>query len=232
MTSGVLEDRSSSANDTREFAFAIWHDLREPLRTVSYHAGNLARRWEEKNDPSGGDISAIQSAAQQMSRLIDDAAAYAAAASPPALGPVDMEEVLRTARSNLGAMIQAERAVIDQEPLPVVHGEFEHLVRLFQNLLANAVKFRGEEDPRVHVGCSTSGAEWLFFVRDNGIGVPPEYHERIFAPFKRLHSRSEYPGTGLGLAICRRIVALHGGRLWLESAVGEGSTFFFTIAKP
>jgi light-regulated signal transduction histidine kinase (bacteriophytochrome) len=224
-----LEDRSPSIDDLREFLFAISHDLREPLRTVSYHAGNLAGRL---GDQASGDLSAIQGAAQRMLRLLDDTAAYAEAGGSLVLGPVDVEEVLRTACSNLEALIQEEGAVIDQESLPVVHGEFEHLVRLFQNLLANALKFRRTEDPRVHVGCATTSAGWVFSVRDNGIGIPAEYHDFIFHAFKRLHPRCAYPGTGLGLTICRRIVALHGGRLWLDSAVGQGSTFFFTIAKP
>jgi light-regulated signal transduction histidine kinase (bacteriophytochrome) len=199
---------------------------------VSYLADNLARRWEQKNDPTSGDISAIQSAAQRMSRLLDDAAAYAAAAGPLALGPVDMEEVRRAARSNLGAMIQAERAVIEQEPLPVVHGDFEHLVRLFQHLLANAVKSRGDDEPRVHVGCSTSEAGWFSFVRDNGIGGPAQISR---TDFRRVQA----------IALAQR-VPRH--RAWAGDlpanrrspwrppvarvAVGEGSTFFFTIARP
>jgi light-regulated signal transduction histidine kinase (bacteriophytochrome) len=226
-----LEDRSPSVDDLREFIFAISHDLREPLRTVSYHASNLAG-LAERDNRAIPEISGIQGAAKRMLRLLDDTAAYVEAGGPLVLGPMDAEEALRAARSNLDALIQAEGAVIDQESLPVVHGEFEYLVRLFQNLLANALKFRRKEDPRVHVGCSTTSAGWLFSVRDNGIGIPPECHEFIFRAFKRLHSRCVYPGTGLGLTICRRIVALHGGRLWLDSAVGKGSTFFFTIAKP
>lgn len=232
MTLTKLEDRPPSLDDFREFIFAISHDLREPLRTVSYHATNLAGRLGERDDEASRDISAIQGAAQRMLRLLDDTAAYAEAGGPLVLGPVDVEEALRVARSNLDALIQAEHAVIDQEFLPVVHGEFEHLVRLFQNLLANALKFRGAEHPHVHIGCSTTSSGWLFSVHDNGIGIPPECHDFIFRAFKRVHPRGAYPGTGLGLAICKRIVALHGGRLWLDSAVGQGSTFFFTIAKP
>jgi chemotaxis family two-component system sensor kinase Cph1 len=138
--------------------------------------------------------------------------------------------VLDTALANLQAGIAESRATVTHDDLPTVLAEPTQLTQLFQNLIGNAVKFRREgEDPRIHVGCRRDNGHWLFRVQDNGIGIDPEFHEKVFLIFQRLHGREKYPGTGIGLAICKKIVEQHGGRIWIDSKVGEGSTFCFTL---
>jgi light-regulated signal transduction histidine kinase (bacteriophytochrome) len=132
---------------------------------------------------------------------------------------------------NLARSITKNDAVITHDPLPTVSGDEVQLTQLFQNLIGNAVKFHGREKPRVHVSARQQDGEWVFAVRDNGIGMAPDQQERIFSIFQRLHHRSEYPGTGVGLAICKKIVERHGGRIWVESEVGRGSTFYFTVKE-
>jgi len=127
--------------------------------------------------------------------------------------------------------IEESGAVITQDPLPMVLGDEVQLIQLFQNLVANAIKFRGQEAPQIHVCAESREQEWVFAIKDNGIGIAPEHQERIFSIFQRLHHRSEYPGTGIGLAICKKIVERHGGRIWMESQPGKGSTFYFSIPE-
>jgi light-regulated signal transduction histidine kinase (bacteriophytochrome) len=143
--------------------------------------------------------------------------------------PTDCAKVLATARIQLQVAIAECGATITEDPLPTVQGDAVQLLQLFQNLIANAIKFRGDAAPQVHVSAEATEEGWCFSVRDNGIGIAPEYFERIFLLFQRLHGRKEYPGTGIGLALCKRIVERHGGRLWVESAAGQGSTFRFTL---
>ena len=136
-----------------------------------------------------------------------------------------MEEAI----SNLQIAIKESGAIITYETLPQVKGDLTQLVQLFQNLLSNAIKFRGPEPPRIHVSACREEREWIFVVRDNGIGIDPKFANRIFVIFQRLHNRGSYPGTGIGLAICKRIVQRHGGRIWVESEPGKGATFYFTL---
>jgi light-regulated signal transduction histidine kinase (bacteriophytochrome) len=144
--------------------------------------------------------------------------------------PADCQVILREARDNLMRAIEESGAVITQEPLPKVLGDEVQLLQLFQNLVANAIKFRGQVSPRIRVSAQQSGPEWIFAIQDNGIGIAPEHQKRIFSIFQRLHHRSEYPGTGIGLALCKKIVERHGGRIWVESQPGQGSTFYFSIS--
>jgi chemotaxis family two-component system sensor kinase Cph1 len=148
--------------------------------------------------------------------------------------PFHAEEVLARVNSylaldNLETAIQENQAGITHDPLPTVMADPTQMVQLFQNLVGNAIKYHGAEAPRVHISVVSHPAEWVFAVRDQGIGIDPQHHERIFVLFQRLHNRSEYPGTGIGLAVCKRIVERHGGRIWVESQRGQGSTFFFTM---
>jgi light-regulated signal transduction histidine kinase (bacteriophytochrome) len=147
------------------------------------------------------------------------------------LTAISSEDVLKEAIVNLQFLIEENGAQITHEPMPVIYGDPIQLAMVFQNLLGNAIKFRGSEPPRIHIGIGVKQetSEWVFSVRDNGIGIDPQFAERIFVIFQRLHSRSAYPGTGIGLAICERIIQRHGGRIWVESMPGEGATFYFTL---
>jgi light-regulated signal transduction histidine kinase (bacteriophytochrome) len=145
------------------------------------------------------------------------------------LEPTDCEHVLETVLANLKLAASESHAVIEHEPLPTVLGDSVQLAQVFQNLLGNALKFRGNTPPRIDIGARRNNGEWLFFMKDNGIGIDPRNFSRIFVLFQRLHTRQEYPGTGMGLAICKKIIERHGGRIWAESKAGEGTTFFFTI---
>jgi light-regulated signal transduction histidine kinase (bacteriophytochrome) len=145
------------------------------------------------------------------------------------LQAVDSQAVLEQVLKNLQIAIAEDKALVTNDPLPMVVADGIQLSQVFQNLISNAVKFRGDRRPAIHVGVENDDAEWRFSVRDNGIGIEPQYAERVFAIFQRLHTRDEYPGTGIGLAVCKRIVERHGGRIWVESEPGQGSTFSFTI---
>lgn len=193
----------------------------------------VERRYAEQLDADGKEfIGYAVDGAKRMQALIQDLLAYSRVGTkghPPA--PVDAAAVLRTALAHLELAINDSAAVITADPLPWVMGDGGQLLQLIQNLLANAIKFHGSAPPRVHVGCQPDGDSWRFEVRDNGIGIDPEFAERIFVMFQRLHSRSAYPGTGIGLALCKRIVERHGGRLWVEPAEGGGSVFKFTLPQ-
>ena len=145
------------------------------------------------------------------------------------LESVNCNEVIEAALNSLGQAIETSGAVVQRSPLPTVNGDETQLTRLFQNLVGNALKFAGDEDPLIRVWAELRGEDWEFAVQDNGIGIAPEYQRRIFAMFAKLHSRSQYEGTGLGLALCSKIAQRHGGRIWVESEVGQGATFRFTI---
>ena len=168
-----------------------------------------------------------------MGRMIRDLLEYTRAASISDAQPqtVDAEQVLGEALRDLRASIQESEATVTHDTLPSLQVEGVHLQQIFQNLISNAIKYRGPEAPRVHVGCVDRGGTWEFSVRDNGIGIEPRYKEQVFGLFKRLHSRSRYSGTGLGLAICKKLVERYHGRIWVESQLGAGSTFFFTLAE-
>jgi light-regulated signal transduction histidine kinase (bacteriophytochrome) len=140
-----------------------------------------------------------------------------------------VNDVLKTALRNLGAAIVEHGAIVTNDTLPTVEADAGQLIQLFQNLIGNAIKFRGENPPRIHVGCEDLEDEWRFSIQDNGIGIEPKYFERIFLLFQRLHTRREYPGTGIGLSICKKIVERRGGRIWIESEPTHGTTFYFTI---
>jgi light-regulated signal transduction histidine kinase (bacteriophytochrome) len=165
-----------------------------------------------------------------MQRLIADLLAYSRVGTRGRpFEPVDLAEIVRRARQNLEVALQESGAQVTAEALPVVPGDPVQLTQLFQNLIANAIKFRGEAPPRVHLRAVREGADWHVIVRDNGIGISRQDFERIFIIFQRLHHRDKYPGTGIGLSICKKIVERHGGRIWVESSSGHGSTFHFTL---
>jgi light-regulated signal transduction histidine kinase (bacteriophytochrome) len=167
-----------------------------------------------------------------MQRLINDLLTYSRVGTRgKPLETTDTHALLGEAIINLAALIEEKRAIITNDDLPTVLADTSQLMQVFQNLISNAIKFQGENVPHVHVSVQDKGREWVFSIRDNGIGIERRYADRVFVIFQRLHTRQEYPGTGIGLALCKRIVERHGGRIWFESEPGNGSTFFFTMPK-
>lgn len=193
----------------------------------------LARRYQGSLDPEADEyISFVVDGASRMQTLINDLLAYSRVGTRGySFELTDCETAFRRAIENLSLAIEDSRAHLTHDPLPTVTADGAQLVLLLQNLIGNAIKFRGEEQPRIHVSASRQGSEWVFSVQDNGIGFDPEFSDRIFLIFQRLHARTEYGGTGIGLAIAKKIVERHGGRIWVESETGQGATFLFTIPE-
>jgi light-regulated signal transduction histidine kinase (bacteriophytochrome) len=210
--------------------------LQEPLRMVASSTQLLAREYKGKLDAEAGEyITFAVDGAKRMQVLIDQLLNYSRlGAKRTPFEPVDCQQILAAAAANLKVAIEETGAVLTSDPLPTVMGDGVQLIKLFQNLLANAIKFRGEKRPRIHVAATAVEGEWQFAVRDNGIGIDPKHFDRLFVIFQRLQSRDKYPGTGIGLAICKKVVERHGGRIWVESRPRQGSTFYFTlpVAKP
>jgi PAS domain S-box-containing protein len=227
----ITDDLLRSNAELEQFAYVASHDLQEPLRMVSSYVQLLARRYQGKLDSDADEFIAFAvDGAKRMQNLINDLLAYSRVGTRGIeLKPVSTESLLAEAMSNLQPTIEDCRARITHDPLPIVHGDPVQLVLVFQNLLGNAIKFHGSEPPYVHISARQEDLEWVFSVRDNGIGIDPKFEERIFVIFQRLHDRESYPGTGIGLSICKRIVHRHGGRIWVESELGKGSTFYFTL---
>ncbi len=222
-----------SNEELRQFAYIASHDLQEPLRTVASFTQLLVSRYGDQRDPQAAEfVSFIVDGVERMSSLIHDLLQYSSTGASKTLptAPTSAEGALAEVMFALSASIQASGAAITYDHLPSVWVENRSLITLLQNLVGNAIKYRGQETPRIHISAEAADANWRFCVRDNGIGIAPEYRERIFGIFKRLHGK-EIPGTGIGLAICQRIVQWHGGEIWVESEPGSGSTFFFTLPQ-
>jgi len=220
-----------SNRELEQFAYVASHDLQEPLRMVSSFTQLLAKRYQGKLDKDADEfIAYVVAGAKRMQALINDLLTYSRVDTRgKSFEPIDSEAVFDQAIANLRVAIEEGEAVITHDPLPSLIADDSQIVQLFQNLLGNAIKFHGKEPPRIHVSAKQEGNEWVFSFRDNGIGIAPEYFDRIFVIFQRLHGREEYPGTGTGLAICKKIVERHGGRIWVESEPSKGSTFYFAI---
>jgi PAS domain S-box-containing protein len=217
--------------ELEQFAYVASHDLQEPLRMMASFTQLLARRYRGQLDDDADEfMSYITDGATRMQRLINDLLTYSRVGRlGTEFAPTDCNAVFAATGAHLRAAMEESQATVTADPLPTVLADETQLIQLFQNLIGNAIKFRSERPVQVHVGALRQGRRWQFFVRDNGIGIEPQYAERIFLIFQRLHSRAEYPGTGIGLAICKKIVERHGGRLWVESEPGQGSTFYFTL---
>jgi signal transduction histidine kinase len=220
-----------SNEELEQFAYVASHDLQEPLRMVSNYTELLAQRYRGRLDPEADEFMAHAiDGARRMHTLVNDLLELTRVdASPRAFEPADCEGVLADVLANLRVVIGESGAGITHDPLPTVAGDRSQLGQLFQNLLANAIKFHGDQPARVHVAAHDEDGVWRFSVRDNGIGMDPSHTERIFVLFQRLNTRRQYSGNGVGLAVCRKIVERHGGRIWAESQPGGGSVFYFTL---
>ncbi len=214
-----------------QFAYVASHDLQEPLRMVASYTQLLERRYKGRLDSDADEfISYAVDGANRMQRLLRALLTYSRVGTQgQAFRQIDCEAVFRRVVANLQAAIEENNAEVTHDPLPTVMADPSQLDQIFQNLVSNAVKFQDNGNPRVHVSATREDDAWRFTVRDNGIGIDPEYFERIFVIFQRLHTKDEYPGTGMGLAICKKIVEHHGGRMWVESRLGRGAEFNFTI---
>ena len=200
---------------------------------VTSYVQLLARRYRGRLDADADEfIGYAVDGATRMQRLINDLLTYSRVQTRGKPSEItDSHAALGEALVNLASAIEESGGVVTNDDLPEVRADPGQLVQIFQNLVGNGLKFRGEVPPHVHVSARDAGREWLFSVRDNGIGIEPQYFERLFVIFQRLHGQEQYPGTGIGLALCRRIVMRHGGRIWVESEAGKGSTFHFTLPK-
>lgn len=228
-----LQDALTESNTALEqFAYAASHDLQEPLRTMRSYAELLSATYEGRLDADADRfLGFIVSAAARMGSLINDLLAYARLTTEEERPvSVALDEDLEAALTHLDGAIKESGATVTHDPMPTLPVDRGQMVRLFQNLIGNAVKYRKVgKPPNVHLSAEQTGSEWVISIRDNGIGFDPKDASVIFQPFRRLHTAEEYPGTGVGLAICRRIVQAQGGRIWAESLLGEGTTFFFTL---
>ena len=225
------QELKRSNQELERFGYVASHDLQEPLRLVSNYVQLLGRRYQGKLDPDADEfISFALDGTNRMKSLLADLLAYSKVAAREANPvPVLMEKTLERVLENLQFIVEDVGAIITHEPLPAVLGDDAQMLQLLQHLIGNALKFRGSEPPRIHLGVRQLGERWLFFIRDNGIGINAQYTEHVFGIFQKLHRQEQYPGTGIGLAIARKIVERHGGRIWVDSEPGKGATFYFTL---
>jgi PAS domain S-box-containing protein len=229
--SEAISDLSRSNNDLEQFAYVASHDLKEPIRMVSNYATLLAKRYTGKLDADLDEfIGYITEGARRMQELIDDLLSYSRIGHTDNVSLVDCNNVMAIVKENLLDKIENAGAIIEYPELPVIPGKESQLIRLFQNLIENSLKFHSADNtPTIKIACKKAGNHWQFSFSDNGIGIDPMYENKIFVIFQRLHTRDKYPGTGIGLAVCKKIVELHGGKIWVESKLGSGATFFFTL---
>lgn len=225
------EALARSNEDLQRFASVASHDLQEPLRAVGSFCQLLGETYGTKFDDEGKLwLGFVVDGAKRMQEMVQALLEFSRIESGgKALEPTRVEDALARALTNLQGAIESSGAQVTHDELPVLPADGVQLAQVFQNLIGNAIKFRGDKPPHVHVAASRDGDGWTFSVRDNGIGIEPRHFSRLFAIFQRLHGRDQYPGTGIGLALCKRIVERHGGRVWLESEPGNGTTFFFTL---
>lgn len=227
----LAQDLERSNAELKKFAYVASHDLQEPLNQVANYVQLLEMRYQNQLDEDANEfITFAVEGVSLMQTLIDDVLAYSRVDMQGIeFELTEVEKPLNQALANLRTRIAESGAIISHDPLPTVLADSTQLMQLFQNLIANAIKFRSEKAPEIHIGASRLEDSWLLSVRDNGIGIEPQFSDRIFIIFQRLHARDEYPGTGMGLAICKKIVECHRGQIWVESELGQGATFYMKI---
>ena len=229
----TVAELNRSNEELGQFAYLASHDLQEPLRMVASYTQLLSRRYKGRLDSDADEFIAFAvDGASRMQRLIEDLLSYSRVGTKgQPLVATSSENALEQALANLHVAVAEHGAEVTHDPLPTVLADEVQLIQLFQNLVGNAIKYQESDVPKIHVSAAKNGDRmWTFSVKDNGLGIGPEYLEKVFGMFERLHRRDEYAGTGIGLAICRKIVERHGGEISVESQVGEGSTFHFALA--
>ncbi len=227
----IQRELARSNAELQQFAYVASHDLQEPLRMIGSYVQLLARRYQDKLDESANEFIAFAvDGVQRMQTLINDLLAYSRVSTTGQnFQQSDLNEILDRVKANLKIAIEEAGAEIHSDVLPQLKVEKTQILQLFQNLITNAIKFRSDKPPIIRISVQEKGDFWQFAVSDNGIGIDMNYAERIFVIFQRLNHRAEYPGTGIGLAVCKKIVERHGGKIWLESTVGKGTVFHFTL---
>jgi signal transduction histidine kinase len=232
-TQELVIELKRSNEELQQFAYVASHDLQEPLRMVTSYMQLLQRRYHDKLDDDANEFIgfAVDGATRMRQMIIDLLTLSRVGTRGGDFVPVKSEAILDEVIDSLQVVIAENGARVTHDPLPEIVADPHQLGQILQNLIANAIKFRGEEPPRIHVSAQTMDDDWLFSVTDNGIGIEPAYQKRIFVIFQRIHGRSQYEGSGIGLAVCKRIAERHGGTIWVDSRTGAGSTFYFSIAK-
>ncbi len=228
----AYEELKRSNKEFREFAYIVSHDLQEPLRTIYSFAQILEKENKGKLGPTGDEyIGYITSATKRMQQMINDILVLSRISNGKDFLPINVENIINIVIENLRNSIEKHNAIVTfDNPMPTILADKTQLIQLFQNLVANGIKFhRKGEPPKIHISSKKVHNERIFSVNDNGMGIDNKYFEKLFIIFSRLHSKEKYPGTGIGLAICKKIVECHNGKIWVESKVGEGSTFYFSI---
>jgi light-regulated signal transduction histidine kinase (bacteriophytochrome) len=227
------EELRRANDDLQQFAYSASHDLQEPIRNVAVYSELVAERYKDRLDEEGQMfLGFIKEGGRRLAALVSDLLSYTRAGMVEGvIHPLNASEVLRHTLAGLAEAIRESDAKVTFDPLPEVRMGETHLQQVFQNLISNSIKYRMETPPCIHISAVAAGHDWRFAVRDNGIGIDPQYKEKIFGLFKRLHRDQKYSGTGIGLAICQRVVERYGGRIWVESVAGKGATFYFTIPR-
>ena len=228
----TAEQLARSNQELEQFAYVASHDLQEPLRVVTGYVQLIERKYKNRLDADADQFFYyIVDGVTRMQQLITDLLNYSRVGTRgKPFGPTNVQAVLDHVLANLKTVVDESGATVTYDSLPTVQGDETQLVQLFQNLIGNGIKFHGDRPPQIDISARRNDSHWEFAVRDNGIGIDREYWEQIFVIFQRLHTRQKYAGTGIGLAICKRIVERHGGRIWLDSQPGQGTTFYFTLS--